>query len=115
MIHLTSDAASKVKGALDREKENLPDGGLRIYVQPGGCSGFSYGLALDRPSDGDQVFESEGVKVIVDGRSLPFLEGAQVEFLEDGMGGGFAIRNPNAPPACGCAQSCGEGDGECQT
>src|SRR5262249_52865319 len=70
MITLTTNAAQKVKGILEQEKENIPQGGLRIYVQGGGCSGFSYGMVLDEAADGDQVFEREGIKVIVDPMSL---------------------------------------------
>ena len=106
MITLTSNAAAKVKGILDQEKQNLPEGGLRIYVQGGGCSGFQYGMVLDEVAEGDQVIEAEGgVKVIVDPMSLRYLEGAEVDYKEDLMGGGFAIKNPNAKSTCGCGHS----------
>jgi iron-sulfur cluster assembly accessory protein len=105
MINLTANAAQKVKGILEQEKENIPQGGLRIYVQGGGCSGFSYGMVLDEATDGDQVFEAEGVKVIVDPMSMRYLEGAEVDYKEDLMGGGFAIKNPNATSTCGCGHS----------
>ena len=96
MINLTTKAAEKVKGILEQEKASIPQGGLRIYVQGGGCSGFQYGMVLDEVADGDQVFEVQGVKVIVDPMSLRYLEGAEVDYKEDLMGGGFAIKNPNA-------------------
>jgi iron-sulfur cluster assembly accessory protein len=105
MINLTTAAATKVKGILAQEKENIPQGGLRIYVQGGGCSGFSYGMVLDEAADGDQVFETDGIKVIVDPMSLRHLEGAEVDYKEDLMGGGFAIKNPNATSTCGCGHS----------
>src|SRR5262245_35740327 len=105
MINLTANAAAKVKGILEQEKENIPQGGLRIYVQGGGCSGFSYGMVLDEAAEGDQIFEKEGVKVIVDPMSLRYLEGAEVDYKEDLMGGGFAIKNPNATSTCGCGHS----------
>ena len=106
MITLTSNAAAKVKGILEQEKANLPEGGLRIYVQGGGCSGFQYGMVLDEVAEGDQVIEAEGgVKVIVDPMSLRYLEGAEVDYKEDLMGGGFAIKNPNAKSTCGCGHS----------
>jgi iron-sulfur cluster assembly accessory protein len=114
MISLTENAAQKVKTILEQEKENVPSGGLRIYVQGGGCSGFSYGMVLDEVSDGDQVFEAQGVKVIVDPMSLRYLEGAEVDYKDDLMGGGFAIKNPNATSTCGCGHSFsagGEGGG----
>jgi iron-sulfur cluster assembly accessory protein len=105
MINLTVAALTKVKGILEQEKENIPEGGLRIYVQGGGCSGFSYGMVLDEAADGDQIFETEGIKVIVDPMSLRYLENAEVDYKEDLMGGGFAIKNPNATSTCGCGQS----------
>ena len=105
MINLTEKATLKVKGILEQEKENIPQGGLRIYVQGGGCSGFSYGMVLDEAAEGDQVFEKEGIKVIVDPMSLRYLEGAEVDYKEDLMGGGFAIKNPNATSTCGCGHS----------
>ena len=112
MINLTTAAAQKVKGILEQEKANIPQGGLRIYVQGGGCSGFSYGMVLDEIADGDQVFEREGVKVIVDPMSLRYLEGAEVDYKEDLMGGGFAIKNPNATASCGCGHSFQTAEGE---
>src|SRR5512134_924645 len=112
MITLTANAAAKVKGILEQEKESLPQGGLRIYVQGGGCSGFQYGMVLDEVADGDQVLELEGVKVIVDPMSLRYLEGAEVDYKEDLMGGGFAIKNPNAKSTCGCGHSFQTGEGE---
>ena len=105
MINLTDAASSKVKGILEQEKENIPQGGLRIYVQGGGCSGFQYGMVLDEAADGDQVFEKDGIKVIIDPMSLRYLEGAEVDYKEDLMGGGFAIKNPNAVSSCGCGHS----------
>ena len=105
MISITTAAAQKVKGILDQEKESLPQGGLRIYVQGGGCSGFSYGMVLDEAADEDQILDIDGVKVIVDPMSLRYLEGAEVDYKEDLMGGGFAIKNPNAKSTCGCGQS----------
>jgi iron-sulfur cluster assembly accessory protein len=105
MIQLTNAAASKVKGILEQEKANIPAGGLRIYVQGGGCSGFQYGMVLDEAADGDQIFDIDGVKVIVDPMSLRYLEGAEVDYKEDLMGGGFAIKNPNATSTCGCGHS----------
>ncbi len=111
MINLTPTATDKVKVILEQEKANIPKGGLRIYVQGGGCSGFSYGMVLDEPADGDQIFEQDGIKVIVDPMSLRYLEGAEVDYKEDLMGGGFAIKNPNATSTCGCGHSFNAGEG----
>ena len=101
MITLTTKAADKVKGILEQEKENLPEGGLRIYVQGGGCSGFQYGMVLDEVGEGDQVIEAEGVKVIVDSQSHQYLEGSSIDFDDSLQGGGFKINNPNAVRSCG--------------
>ena len=111
MISLTPAAVEKVKGILEQEKESLPKGGLRIYVQGGGCSGFSYGMVLDEVGDGDEVFDHAGIRVIVDPMSLRYLEGAEVDYKEDLMGGGFAIKNPNAKSTCGCGHSFSTGEG----
>ena len=105
MLTLTATAAQKVKGILEQEKESLPQGGLRIYVQGGGCSGFSYGMVLNEAAEEDQILDIEGVKVIVDPMSLRYLDGAEVDYKEDLMGGGFAIKNPNAKSTCGCGHS----------
>ena len=80
---------------------------VRVFVKSGGCSGYSYGMAIDdRVLDGDQFFESNGVKVVVDKMSLPFLEGAMVDYVENMMGGGFSVvSNPNATSNCGCGHS----------
>jgi iron-sulfur cluster assembly protein len=110
MINLSSAASEKVKGIIEQEKQSLPGAGLRIYVQGGGCSGFSYGMVIDEVSEGDQVFEHEGVRVIVDPMSLQHLDGSQVDYKEDLMGGGFAIQNPNAKSSCGCGHSFSTGD-----
>jgi iron-sulfur cluster assembly accessory protein len=113
MISLTTKAAEKVKGILDQEKASLPQGGLRIYVQGGGCSGFQYGMVLDEMADGDEILEVQGVKVIVDPMSLRYLEGAEVDYKDDLLGGGFAIKNPNATSTCGCGHSFqAKGEGE---
>ena len=105
MINITTAATEKVKAVLEQEKANLPQGGLRIYVQGGGCSGFQYGMVLDEVTDGDEVFEKDGIKVIVDPMSMRYLEGAEVDYKEDLMGGGFAIKNSNATSTCGCGHS----------
>lgn len=110
MIQVTAAAADKVKTYLAQEKESLPEGGLRLYAQPGGCSGVRYGLALDEPQEGDHIFESAGIKLIVDAASLEHLEGAEVDFHEDQTGGGFAISNPNAQAGCSCSHG---GGGNC--
>ena len=105
MINLTDAATQKVKGILEQEKENIPQGGLRIYVQGGGCSGFSYGMVLDEAADGDEIFEKDGIRVIVDPMSLRYLDGAEVDYVETLEGSGFKFNNPQVKSTCGCGSS----------
>ncbi|MBK0326796.1 iron-sulfur cluster assembly accessory protein [Rhodobacteraceae bacterium F11138] len=78
---------------------------LRVAVEGGGCSGFQYEIALDRPSDDDLVLEGQGQKVVVDTVSLPFLENAVIDFTDELIGARFVIENPNASSSCGCGTS----------
>ena len=104
MINVTQVAASKISELL--AEEQTVQSGLRVFVQGGGCSGFQYGLMIEEnPSDSDQVFESNGVKLYVDPISLSYLKAAEVDFVESVTGGGFTIKNPNAVSTCGCGQS----------
>jgi iron-sulfur cluster assembly accessory protein len=106
MIHVTEAAASKITELLT--EENKPGAGLRVFVQGGGCSGFQYGLMIDEgESDGvaDEVFESNGVRLLVDPISIRYLSGAEVDFVDNVAGGGFTIKNPNAKSTCGCGSS----------
>lgn len=83
------------------------DSALRVWVAGGGCSGLSYGMALDdsAPETDDQVFEHEGIKIYVDALSLNYMAGASVDYVDDTFGGGFKIENPNATSTCGCGSS----------
>jgi iron-sulfur cluster assembly protein len=103
MITMTPGAASEVKRLL--AKENKPELALRIGVRSGGCSGFSYVLGFDTPQAEDQVQEVEGVKVVLDSKSAPYLEGTQLDYQEGLQGKGFAFHNPNATKSCGCGES----------
>ncbi|MEY4530243.1 MAG: hypothetical protein RLZZ156_964 [Deinococcota bacterium] len=105
MISMTEFGANKAKEIL--EKNNKLNAAVRVFVKSGGCSGYSYGMAIDdRRLDGDTIFESHGVNVVVDKMSLPLLEGATVDYLENMMGGGFSVvSNPNATSGCGCGHS----------
>ena len=78
---------------------------LRIAVEGGGCSGFQYDIKLDQPADDDLVLEGQGQKVVVDSISLPFLNGATIDFAEEIIGARFTIKNPNASSSCGCGTS----------
>ncbi len=104
MINVTSTAASKISELLAEEQKD--GSGLRVFVQGGGCSGFQYGLMIDEGNTGgDQVFESNGVKLYVDPISVRYLQGAEVDFVDTVTGGGFTIKNPNAVSTCGCGSS----------
>ena len=111
MVTLTERAAIKVKELLDAEGDaSLTT--LRVAVEGGGCSGFQYALGFDSdPEDGDLTYESHGVRVIVDEFSLPYLDGADVDYLDGLMGAGFQINNPNVTAACGCGSSFQAKDG----
>jgi iron-sulfur cluster assembly accessory protein len=104
MINVSSAAASKISELLAEEQKL--NSGLRVFVQGGGCSGFQYGLMIEENGgDGDQVFQSNGVKLFVDPISIRYLKGAEVDFVETVTGGGFTIKNPNATSTCGCGSS----------
>jgi iron-sulfur cluster assembly accessory protein len=106
MINVTQTAASKIAELL--VEEGRLGAGLRVFVQGGGCSGFQYGLMIDEgdgDAEADQVFEVNGVRLLVDPISLRYLSGAEVDFVDNNMGGGFTIKNPNAKSTCGCGSS----------
>lgn len=104
VVTLTDEAVSRLRNVL--ASQNAPDGALRVFVTPGGCSGYSYGMSLEAaPADDDEVIEQAGVKVVVDAFSLSHLEGAQIDFVDSLMGGGFTVVNPNATASCACGQS----------
>lgn len=103
-IQLTDNAVKKLGGLL--EAENNPNLMLRIFVSGGGCSGFQYGFAFDENKDDkDELVEQGGVKVLVDPMSLNYLNGAEVDYVEDLNGAQFVIKNPNAGSSCGCGKS----------
>ena len=117
MITLSERAVVELKGLIESEAK---DAALRVWVAGGGCSGLSYGMALDdgAPEDGDSVFEQDGIRLYVDPLSLGYMEGANVDYVEEALGGGFKIENPNATSSCGCGSSfkaegegCGSGGG----
>ena len=106
MINVSQTAASKINELLTEEGKT--GSGLRVFVQGGGCSGFQYGLMIDEGEGdpaSDQIFEVNGVRLFVDPISLRYLKGAEVDFVDNQMGGGFTIKNPNAKSTCGCGSS----------
>ncbi|HWJ81292.1 MAG TPA: iron-sulfur cluster insertion protein ErpA [Nocardioides sp.] len=103
-INLSPVAATKVKSLL--EQEGRDDLALRISVQPGGCSGLRYQLFFDeRTLDGDVVSDFDGVSVVVDRMSVPYLNGAMIDFVDTIEKQGFTIDNPNATGSCACGDS----------
>lgn len=105
MIELTKTAADQVRQMLAKAGE--PKKGLRVRVKGGGCSGLTYELAFETESrKGDKVFESQGVTIFVDLKSLIYLKGTVLDFQDNGMSGRkFSFVNPNAKKTCGCGES----------
>jgi iron-sulfur cluster assembly protein len=105
MVTVTESAASKIRSLMAEEPEGEVSV-LRIAIQGGGCSGFQYALGFDRgPQDGDNEIEMNGVRVVIDPFSAPYLAGAEIDYVDALMGAGFAINNPNVQAACGCGSS----------
>ena len=110
LVTLTASAAAKIKHLIEQESDVSV---LRVAIEGGGCSGFQYGLGFDRGAqEGDVEYESEGVRVVVDPFSAPYLMGAQVDYLETIQESGFKIENPNAVASCGCGHSFQVAEGE---
>ncbi len=102
-IQISDVAAEKLKELLAAQTD--ADQALRVAVRGGGCSGFQYALALDTRKEDDNVFEHNGVSVIVDKVSMQFVFGSEVDYVEGLQGAGFAVNNPNVVAACGCGSS----------
>jgi len=102
-IQLTEQAAAHIRQQLDARGHGI---GVRIGVTPSGCSGMSYLLEfVDQLNEEDQVFEKDGAKVIIDAKSLPYLEGTQLDFVREGLNEGLKFNNPNVKAECGCGES----------
>jgi iron-sulfur cluster assembly accessory protein len=105
-VHLTPQALDQVLKFMAAEGVSEATGGLRVSVLPGGCSGFKYSLNIEeRPLEDDIVLPAERVKVFVDGFSLPYLNGVQIDYVTSMQGSGFTFSNPNATGGCGCGTS----------
>jgi iron-sulfur cluster assembly accessory protein len=104
-VTLTDIGAQKVQEFLAAQGAEAGTAGLRVGVRGGGCSGFQYQLAFDEQKDGDAVFEDRGVTILVDGQSLPYVDGSVIDFLDQLTGAGFKVENPNVVAACGCGSS----------
>ena len=103
-IELTPSAANAVRELMS--KRELEGYALRVFIKGGGCSGYQYGMALDNNfREQDLVVETNDVKVLIDEVSIDYLRGATIDYVEDIMGSGFKVENPNAVSSCGCGSS----------
>ncbi len=103
-INLTQTAAQAVQDLLD--KRDLQGYALRVFISGGGCSGFQYGMALENNiREQDFTYEIHGVRLVIDEVSISYLNGATIDYVDDIMGSGFKIENPNAISTCGCGSS----------
>ncbi len=102
-ITLTETAAHRVRTFMENRGNGI---GLRLGVRTTGCSGMAYVLEfVDDLDEGDQVFEDHGVKVIIDAKSLVYLDGTELDYKKEGLNEGFEFNNPNAKGECGCGES----------
>ncbi len=104
MITLSESAVKQIKRI--REDENKPEGGLRVAVVGGGCSGMSYKLEFQNEAQpNDKIFEQDGIKVFVDPKSFLYIKGLTLDYQGGLNGTGFSFKNPNASKSCGCGTS----------
>ncbi len=102
-ITLTEQAADHIRRFMQKRGKGL---GLRLGVRTTGCSGMAYKLEyVDQPNEEDQIFENFGVKVFVDPKSIPYLDGTQLDYAREGLNEGFKFSNPNEKASCGCGES----------
>ncbi len=102
-ITMTDAAASRVRSFIENRGKGL---GLRLGVKTTGCSGMAYVLEfVDELDEGDQMFEHDGVNIIIDAKSLVYLDGTELDFVKEGLNEGFEFNNPNAKSECGCGES----------
>ena len=102
-ITITEAAARHVRTYLDNRGKGL---GIRLAVRTSGCSGMAYEMEfVDELREGDQVFEEHGIKVVIDSKSLVYLDGTEVDYTREGLNEGFKFNNPNAKSECGCGES----------
>jgi iron-sulfur cluster assembly protein len=106
LVTITSAAATEVQKFMQAENVTPEVGGLRVSVQPGGCSGFKYSLLIeDKPADDDTVLPQAGFNLFVDPFSMQYLSGVTVDYTSSMQGSGFTFKNPNATGGCGCGSS----------
>ncbi len=106
MVTITSAAGVEVGKFMTAENVSPDVGGLRVAVQPGGCSGFKYSLLIeDKPAEDDAVIAQDGFKLFVDPFSMQYLNGVVIDYVTSMQGSGFTFKNPNAAGGCGCGSS----------
>jgi iron-sulfur cluster assembly protein len=105
MVTVTDIAAGKIKDYVEGQSKSTDDAGLRVGVKGGGCSGFTYSLAIDEQREGDHVFENNGIRILVDEMSLSYVDQSEVDYIDGLTGAGFQVNNPNIVAACGCGSS----------
>jgi iron-sulfur cluster assembly accessory protein len=106
MVDITSAAAIEVMKFIDQEGVDPAKGGLRVSVQPGGCSGFKYGLLIeDEPAEDDLIVDQSGYRVFVDPFSAQYLNKVTIDYVTSMQGSGFTFKNPNSTGGCGCGSS----------
>ena len=102
-ISLTESAAQRVSSYIEKRGEGI---GLRVGVQPTGCSGYSYVINYaDEVDPDDVVFEDRGIKIVVDSEALKLIDGTEVDFVKNGLNEAFSFKNPNVSGECGCGES----------
>ncbi|MFW5692463.1 MAG: iron-sulfur cluster insertion protein ErpA [Chloroflexota bacterium] len=103
-LYVTEPALNTIRSLL--EQREIPNHALRVFVAGGGCSGLQYGMAFEEtPQEYDTVVEMDGVRLVVDPTSLTYLYGSTIDYVDNLMGGGFRIDNPNSAGGCGCGKS----------
>jgi len=104
MLKVTELASQKLQGIM--AEKNITNYALRVFVSGGGCSGLNYGMTFaEAPESTDETFEAGGMQIVVDPESLQYLAGAEIDYVDSLMGGGFRIENPNAVQTCSCGSS----------
>lgn len=113
LVNITESAVEKARALL--EARDLPEGALRVFVAGGGCSGYQYGMALARSTEEDDiVLDESGVRIVIDPESAQYLDGAEIDYVDEVMKSGFSIYNPNAMKSCACGSSFQTSDGSGQ-
>jgi iron-sulfur cluster assembly protein len=105
-LSISANATVEVKKFMAAENVTADVGGLRVSVQPGGCSGFKYSLLIeDQAAEDDTILAQDGFRVFVDPFSMQYLNGVQIDYVTSMQGSGFTFKNPNSTGGCGCGSS----------